>query len=618
MKKLLIYILFILTGTANLQAQHEGLERHFNTWKLNYTPDTIDSFFSRDTLLENFHLFEPIYRQSIHGGMLTGNNGQAFMPFDYFSRPPLPDFIFRNNYTAYFSRPENVTYFNARKPFTRFDFNSSDDGYEDVQGIFTINATPFLNAGVKYHSIKTDGSFIHSASKNKDFVLWQSFTGRRYQNHFNIIANSQSAQEFGGISNDTAYIDGTRIDNLSVSLNDATSDQKNQHIFFAHEYRLGNMSEDSIYTETDTLLQLKYHGNLSIYQDIKFSRNWRIFSDIPGDNYINVYRDPTATFDSVALVKGTHQAGMQYFGEKDSLKIYRLFAGIINEGKRFHLPSGDELIQNHYVKLSIRSLADTPLEYAANIKYGLAGRRQSDFHSHVDLSWHSDSLNCFSLQSDIRHERANYFYEHYASNHFAWDQKHRNEKELKSRIQYQNKKIELTIRLNHSLLIDPVYISPAGIPKQYIGPVSISGAGIGKDFRLGAFGLRTDLIYQNISVDSVLHVPDILAFGGIYFEHDLFDHNMRLRTGVDARFHSDYKAVTYIPATGFFAPAYDQKLHESLLLDAFLSFKVKRFRAFIRYNNIGGDFLNNAAWSLLHYPQRPSAISFGFSWEFYD
>ncbi|MFO7789022.1 MAG: putative porin [Bacteroidota bacterium] len=618
MKNIITYALLFLLYSSVTQAQHEGIERHFSNWNLKYSPDSIDSHYAQDTLLKSFHLYENIYKQSIHGGMLAGNNGQAFLAYDYFARPALPGFIFRKPFTTYFSNSHDMVYFDARKPFTIFGFNSGPNGYEDVKGTFTINANPFLNAGLQYHSVKTEGSFVNSGSKNKDFKLWQSYTGKRYQNHFNLVINNQSAQEFGGIVSDTAYANGTRVDNLTVNLTEASSEQKNQSLYFAHEYRIGNMSRDTIYREEDTVLQLHYHGNISIYQDIHFERNWRIYRDIPGGFYDDIYRDSAATYDSVALMKGTHQAGLQFFGNKDSIQTYRAFAGIMSEAKRFHLPSGYEVIQNHFMKLYVKDNSHNSINYSAEAKYGLAGRRQSDFHSNLQFAWMPDSLQQFIISNTIRHETANYFYENYASNHFQWEQSFINEKTAKTCVKYNNKKYHFNLRINHAYLQDPVYINADGIPAQYNTNGNTYNFGIGKTFYAGAFGLKTDVIYQQSSLDSVIRLPEILGYAGLFFESDLFDHHMRFRTGVDGRYISNYKSCTYIPATGFFVPATNKTLAEDLMLDAYLSFKVKRFRAFIRYNNISGNFLHDASWSMLHYPARPSALSFGFTWEFYD
>jgi hypothetical protein len=609
--------LLILTFSPVVKAQHEGIERHFSNWKLNYSPDSIDSEYRQDTLLESFYLFENIYNQTIHGGMLPANNGQAFLPYDYFARPPVKEFIFKRPYSSYFSHYDDMVYFNARKPFTVFSFNSGPNGYEDVKGTITLNANPFFNAGLQYHSVKTEGAFINSGTKNKDFKLWQSYTGKRYQNHFNLIINKLQSQHFGGIAEDTAYENGTRIDNLTVNLEDASVEQKAQSLFFAHEYRFGKTYTDSIYREEDTVLQIHYLGNISIYQDVHLERNRRIFSDIPNPFYDNIYRDSATTFDSIALTTGTHQIGMQFFHYNDSVQDSHAFVGILNEVNRFHLPTGDELTQSHYLKIFLANDNHTHYAFNAEAQYGISGRRQSDFTSHMQFIWKVDSMQHISISNSMRDAAPLYFHEHYSSNHYQWDQSFVNKKSIKTNVKYQQKKFHFNLRANHAFLQNPVFIGTDGIPAQYNGSGNVFSAGAGKTFHLGSFGLKTDVIYQHATLDSIIYIPEILGYAGLFFEHDLFDHHMRLRVGVDGRYIHQHKSYTFAPATGFFVLTHET-LAKNLMADAYICFKVKRFRAFVRYNNIGGNLIGNVPWSMVHYPCLPSAVNFGFSWEFYD
>ncbi|MGC9331530.1 MAG: putative porin [Bacteroidales bacterium] len=617
MKKWLIYLWLILTFSSVAKAQHEGIERHFSNWTLNYSPDSIDSGYRKDTLLESFHLYEKFYNQSIHGGMLAGNNGQAFLSYDYFARPPLPKFVFKHAYSSYFSHSDDMVYFNARKPFTLFSFNSGPNAYEDVKGTISLNANPFFNAGLQYHSVKTEGAFINSGTKNKDFKLWQSYTGKRYQNHFNFIINKLQTQQFGGIAEDTAYENGTRIDNLTVNLTDASTELNNQSLFFAHEYRFGKTYSDTIYREEDTVLQFHYRGPVSIYQDVQIEQTRRMYSDIPTPFYDNIFRDSTNTFDSVALTTGIHQIGMQFFHYNDSVQDSHAFVGVISEVNRFHLPTGDKLTQSHFLKLFLSN--DNKAHYAINTEaqYGISGRRQKDFTSYIQFTWKIDSMQHISISNNMRNEAALYFHEYYSSNHYQWDQNFINEKSIKTDLKFRHKKHHFNLRAHHVFLQNPVYIGTNGIPAQYDDNGHIYGAGAGKTFHMGSFGLKTDVLYQHTGMDSIIHFPKLLGYTGLFFEHDLFDHNMRLRVGIDGRYIHQHKSYIFIPATGFFVLT-SETLAKNLMTDAYISFKVKRFRAFVRYTNIGGNLVGNAAWTMLHYPQRPSAINFGFSWEFYD
>jgi hypothetical protein len=172
--------------------------------------------------------------------------------------------------------------------------------------------------------------------------------------------------------------------------------------------------------------------------------------------------------------------------------------------------------------------------------------------------------------------------------------------------------------VNHALLNNSIYIAETGIPVQLNQILNVANAGLSKVFYLGKFGLKGDIAFQYIDNEEIIKLPELMAFAGLFYENRIFENNMLLRVGIDTRFYSDYESYTYIPATGFFA-IQNQQINESVpLIDAFLSFKVKRFRAFLRYSNVGQSFLNLRGYSLLSYPDRVGGLHFGFSWEFYD
>jgi len=620
MKKYWLIISFFFLWTLS-SAQHEGLERNFDTYQLNIIPKAVDADIKTDTCLENFHNVETYYHDNIFGGMRTGNNGHAFKAFDFFKQSQNPKFIFLLPFQKYTTQTNQIIYFDARKPFAKFQFISGPQDFEDVMAVFTANPTPFTNVGVKYRSIKSNGDFTHSESKVKDFNVWQSFTKKRYQNHLSLIHNKYSFQEFGGIVSDSAYrIDNQRIPNLEVKLKNAESVITHQELSFTHEYRLGQMKYDTLYTETDSIIQISHQGNFSIFQEISLSRNFRIYSDIPSDYYEHIYRDSAATLDSISLNALNHIAGLQFFHRKDSLPTWHTFAGVQNSISKYHITTGDELIQNHAFIASISSMQNDKFDYSVKGKYGISGRNQGDFQLNSRLSILTDSTGNTGLflSNTISNMETNYFYEKFASNNFQWHNQFKKSFTLRTELSYRLKKYHLKAYVNHALLNNTVYIAENGTPAQLNQTMNVANAGLSKIFYLGNFGFKADLAFQYIDNKEIIKLPELMAFGGVFFENRIFDNNMLLRIGVDARFYSDYESYTYIPATGFFA-IQNQQINEAVpLIDAFLSFKVKRFRAFLRYSNVGQSFLNLRGYSMLSYPARVGGLHFGFSWEFYD
>jgi hypothetical protein len=620
MKKyaLIISLFFLWTLTS---AQHEGIERHFDTYQFNFIPQEINANIKKDTTLESFHTIENYYQDNVFGGMRTGNNGHAFKAFDYFKQSQNPEFVFLQPFQKYTTQTNQIVFFDTRKPFAKFQFISGPQDFEDVMAVFTANPSPFVNVGIKYRSIKSNGDFTHSESKVKDFNLWQSYTKKRYQNHLSLIHNKYAYQDFGGIVSDSAYrFDNQRIPNLEVRLKNAESVMTHQKLAFSHEYRFGKMKYDTIFTETDTAIQISHQGNYSIYQHISLERNTRMYSDIPSDFYEHIYRDSTTTFDSISLHALNHIAGLQYFHRKDSLPSWRAFIGVQNNFSKYHIVTGDDLIENHAIRANISSMHNAKYNYNVDAEYGISGRNQGDFQLNSKLSMLTDSTgnSGLFLSNTIANQETNYFYEKYASNHFQWDNQFDKIFTLRTELAFVMQNYHLKAYANHALLNNSIYIAETGIPAQLNQVMNVANAGLSKTFYLGKFGFKGDIAFQYIDNKAVIKLPELMAFAGLFYENQIFDNNMLLRLGIDTRFYSDYESYTYIPATGFFA-IQNQQINESVpLIDAFLSFKVKRFRAFLRYSNVGQSFLNLRGYALLSYPNRVGGLHFGFSWEFYD
>ena len=163
-----------------------------------------------------------------------------------------------------------------------------------------------------------------------------------------------------------------------------------------------------------------------------------------------------------------------------------------------------------------------------------------------------------------------------------------------------------------------IYMNSVGLPSQHDQNLNILSVGLSKGIKLGNFGLKSNIVYQKVLKDSVINIPEILGFAGVYYKNKIFDNNMDIQIGLDTRYRSKFKANGFIPSTGLFSVQNQKYIDEVFLFDGYLSFKVKRFRAFFRYTNIGSLFLNTSPYSLFNYPERPAALRFGFSWEFYN
>jgi hypothetical protein len=599
-------------------SQHESIERHFNTYLLrNHQLDSTISY-EKDTCLRRFHEVELFYKNSLHGGMIAGNINQAFLDFNFFDRNN-HQFIFLSPYLHYTTQTEEILFFDARKPFSRFDFTTGAKDFEQVNGLFTANPTPFVNFGLKYLSTKTGGNYIHSAAKIKDFVFWQSYTKKRYQNYISFVHNSISNEEFGGIANDSVFESGNqRIENLAVNLTNASLDLKHQEISFTHELKLGKLVNDTIINLEDTAISSIHQGKFSLVQNIKLTRNWRIYSDVPSEFYSNIYRDSLNTFDSISQNSFTHSTGINYF-HRGNKSIGHIFLGFLNRYTKFHLPIGDDLIQEHNL-ITNAEFSTQKLKNNTNAELGIYGYNKNDWSIRNKLTYQTDrtSKNIFVLTTKFSQETPNFFLQKYASNNFEWNNNFHPTFTINNSICFIQNPWQFKVFIRHAFLLNSIFITESGVPEQLNSQVNIINPGISKAFYLGHFGINASLGYQYVDYDETIKLPQLLIYTGIFYENNTFSDNLKFRIGIDTRYHSDFTGYNYIPATGFFAVQNEENITMRPLTDVYLNFKVKRFRAFLRYSNVGQSFFNMNDFALTHYPIRPGGLHFGFTWEFYD
>ncbi len=130
--------------------------------------------------------------------------------------------------------------------------------------------------------------------------------------------------------------------------------------------------------------------------------------------------------------------------------------------------------------------------------------------------------------------------------------------------------------------------------------------------------LHTDhrLSFQ-YGVDGVYPLPLWYSLHGIALEGMIFNRAMLARTGFDLRLSDSWESPLYMPVTGSFFPG-TQVVETYPWLDFYFSFKVERFTAFAKFENVLDFFIEPAAYQIATYPLRDFSFRFGINWQFTD
>jgi hypothetical protein len=93
---------------------------------------------------------------------------------------------------------------------------------------------------------------------------------------------------------------------------------------------------------------------------------------------------------------------------------------------------------------------------------------------------------------------------------------------------------------------------------------------------------------------------------------------LHTQLGVDTRYHSNFYADAYEPATSRFYLQNSQKIGNFPFVDLHVNMKLKRTRFFFILMNAASGFAGNNYWVAPDYPYYRRTFRIGIAWSFYD
>jgi len=613
MKKCLTIIAFCFIVYA-VRAQHEGIERHFDEYIFgDFT--TRGNYYSSDTLTDSFHLF----RNTDNFIYSAGSIGSAHIPMFYYKQYQDADFVFFTPYTPFISTLQGSTYFDTRTPFTRIVFVGGEKQLDNVRLVHTQNIRPWLNFGAEFNSLNNEGHYAMQQTKIQSLNAFVSITKHRYNNHLNFIYNKISHENNGGIESDEIFEAGSqRSENLSVNLFSSTTKLSQIGFSYYHELLIGKKLIYTIYQNNDTIQKISYKSRLIFSQSLSYNRYYRVYHDVPGDFYENIYIDSTETYDSVSLRKFSHSFDAKYLiqGEANSIPHSIAMAGFITDLCWYG--NNDFLTEN---SIYGRWFSDTRrLQWDVTGRFYFTGYYAGDLSSIVQLLYYPDKDKNHMLKFSPGYSltRPDYFYSHYHANHFMWGTNLPKSSRTNLSLTYEYVKWQLHSSLSYQYLDGFLYFDTDANPKVSSANCQVVSAEIGKKLNVGKFHWYNQLQLQYLSNDSILSLPLLGAYSSLYFQSPLFKKVLILQIGVDMTYFSSAFGYAYMPATGIFYRNTEKKYGNYFVFDAYASIKVKRFRAFVKASHLNDFFMPSNYYGLLHYPADPFSVNFGISWEFYN
>ena len=669
-RRLFLFISLIVSLMSYSQETAKGNIPSINKKKQNPTVDSTHvtfSSFSFDSIFLNsprvidtltFHAskFETLERKNTIYSTLS-NTGLAHKPMRFNHNNQIGFDMSLPSYSAYLQNENNIISYQSVLPYSELRYvMTTGDKEQHLNFKFGRQFSPRLFISLAVNSELSPGVFINNKSANNYFWINAHYLTKnnRYGASVYAYRNKLEMQENGGIVNDEDYTSHNESDNsvIPTHLNSATNFVIASGLGFEHYFNLlaqkGKMSSppptDSIISDTLLLQDTVLVDDQPSTKNRRFTlgRLCHSFSYLNNKLYYNESK-PAVTFyqpfdtlfnksksTDTTLIRGIRNTlkwnSLGYQKYNDDIPFF-IYAGVTHgfyKVKHYDYIEGETVSIRDFNQLSVSGGIIVNLFKSTRItgqgELITLGYQIGDF----DLrgQWKQfigTSLNNYgyaTFSAEIKRQSANWFEEHYTSNHFRWDNDFKSATYLNFDLKYSFK--DYSIGVKQTSIANLIYFGFDARPAQFDGMFSIREAYLSFYQKLWRFELEGFASLQKSSNEEVVHLPLLHGQLRVGYSQPIFHKAAMLHPSLTIRYFTKYYADAYMPATRTFYLQNDVQIGNFPFIDLALSINVKKADIFVSYSNMFLLTGNYNAFIAPHYPMRDSRIFFGVNWRLFN
>jgi hypothetical protein len=624
--------------------------------------------FSPDTVIHTFHrrpFIQPWARDMGNPGSPAYN--LMFTP-EYRVGPTLGYHIF----DIYRFNVDSLKYYDTDRPYSVFSYQTAGRQEHIASIMHTQNIQPNWNFSVEYRKINSPGYYKIQRNNHDNFAFTTNYKSlsKRYTLNAAMVYNKQQHDENGGISNDTNLINPDFNDRRTINTNyqsqysttrSAVSNvQRDFTMLLQHSYTWG--ATDTFFNEEDTsAYSYSLTPRFSITHNTTISSEQHAYKDLAPDSmrYISLFAKSFPNNGSGYYAAGGDSVyTRQKWFWADNKILFNGFLGRAGRQLQFSAGAGvryDQFISdpvsklipdspyyrigydrrsyaNNYIEGQIKKEGLTPgaWEYGASTRFFYTGQYAGNFVLNTAIGKKLNNIvGSFVAGFNQQLGSAPYSYTDYQNIFTKTSFSFNSESVSTLYATVESPRFRLYAGAKGFVINNYIYLGSNELPAQYTVPFTIPQVWLRKVFRLGSFYLDNEIVYQAITGNTPVNVPEIMGRHQLSFEKALFKSAIKIATGVEARYNTTYNPAGYnAQFNNFFYQNY-AKITNTPELSAFMNFRIKRFRAFIMVDNLQQRFARNAILFtgtpivnyqntgktyLPVYATPNTMLRFGFSW----
>jgi hypothetical protein len=599
-----------------------------------------------DTSITGFQNYNPLTKYSMLYATL-GNIGSSYN--NLFPAPLMRSGGFNfgiHTLDRYLYNSDSTKYYRVVKTYTELEFVQGAKKELNFIARFSRNIYRGLNLGFDFHVSNSPGAYLRQKTNVVNFVLTAQFFSKtkRYGVIANLVLNRIKNEENGGIKYDSLFEDNleTNREIIPVNLPDAQNRLRETGFYVKQFFNLTRHDLTGLDSTRRKRKRLEL-GRLTYL----FNYNRQIFNYIDGDPmagfYTNFYLDTTQTQDSITIqkienvitwtnpnfknnrnyrriqleFKLKHQYLELTYPDLQSFTTYVDPVYAIVEypfpHKKYYL---NQIIPSAW--MAFRPFNTFTLEVYADYVMGTYNEADISFNAKVSqvLGSVKRNLGVLSVSGYFRSREPDWFFQHYQSNNFWWDNSWKKEGLISAAATYSNKYFAAGV--NMSRISNYVYLDTAAIPRQSDDGMTYIRSWLNTDIDVWRFKFKGQFAYQTVQGANLIRVPAFIGNLTIYFTQSLFKGAAVLQPGLNFFYNTSYYADNYMPATRMFFLQDKREIGNYIYMDVFVNVKIQRARFFVTYTHFNASFMGRTYYMVPNYPMQDGAFKFGISWRFHD
>ena len=562
-------------------------------------------------------------------------------------------------FAAYMQNESNIVSYQSVLPYSELRYvMTAGDKEQHLNVKFGRQFSHNLFVSFAFNTDYSPGLFKNNKSINNYFWVNAHYLtdNKRYGAMAYWYRNKLEMGENGGIVNDEDYSSHTESDNsvINVNLNSATNFVISSGAGIEQFFNLLPQKKqikattpptvDSI--TADTLLLRDSLPNVPQAQtktrkftlgrlchSFSYLNNKLYYNEAspgvafyqPFDTLFNITKSTDST--TVRAIRNSlkwNSLGYQKYN--DDIPFY-LYAGVTHgfyKVKHFDYLEGETLLARNYNQLSVNGGIIINLFKSTRItgqgELVTLGYQIGDFDIKGQwkqfLGTSAKNYGQATFDVELKRQSANWFEEHYASNHFRWDNDFNAATYLTLNLKYCYK--QYCIGVKQTSISNLIYFGTDARPIQFSGLFSIREAYLSFYQSLGRFELEGFACLQKSSNEEVVHLPLLLGKLKFGYSQPIFHKAATLHPSLTVRYFTKYYADAYMPATRTFYLQNEVQIGNFPFIDLAIALQVKKANIYVAYSNMFLLTGNYNSFIAPHYPMRDSRIFIGVNWRLFN